>query len=122
MFELHDVGADEPVAEDKALVDRGGSAADGLRVGRRDGREELAVVHGGAAGGKRGERGASKMERGADGSGGRGLEEVGVADPAVGAVFDLGVGGDIGRAVAGDTAPAIPVVAGAGGPERVEGR
>ncbi len=108
MLELHDVGADEPVAEDKALVDRGGSAADGLRLGRRDGREELAVVPGGAAGGKPGGRGASKTERGGDGSGGRGLEEVRPADPALGAIYNGRIAGNVLRRVPFHVAPIVP--------------
>ena len=46
LLEFDDVGADEPVAENKALVDRRRRAPDRRGVGLRDGREELAVVHG----------------------------------------------------------------------------
>jgi hypothetical protein len=46
LLEFDDVGADEPVAEDEALVDRRRRAPDRRRVGLRDGRQELAVVHG----------------------------------------------------------------------------
>jgi hypothetical protein len=46
LLEFDDVGADEPVAEDKALVDRRWRATDRRGVGLGDGREELAVVPG----------------------------------------------------------------------------
>lgn len=47
LLEFDDVGADEPVAEDEALVDRRRCATHRRRVRLRNGRQELAVVHGG---------------------------------------------------------------------------
>ena len=43
LLEFDDVGADEPVAEDEALVDRRRRAPDRRRVGLGDGRQELAL-------------------------------------------------------------------------------
>ena len=47
LLELDDVGADEPVAEDEALVDRRRRAPDRRRMGVGDSRPDLAVVRSG---------------------------------------------------------------------------
>lgn len=47
LLEFDDVGADKPVAEDEALVDRRRCTPDRRGVSLGDGRQELAVVHGG---------------------------------------------------------------------------